>query len=147
MCAGAGRIAAALGRSIWLAIEEYGASSLCGEVLTREGQATLTANLPTNSARTDVAPSFAAGVGAAPSSRCEPERGANHAPVAETSRFVRGLLGAVRLEADPGGAILPGPTPTAPGSPLSGPVRPAWERRKGSSIAVKEPLDLSGGCA
>jgi iron(III) transport system substrate-binding protein len=66
-------------------------------VLTQEGQATLTGSLPTNSARTDVTPSVAVGVGTAPT-YYEPERETNYAPLAETQRFVRGLLGAARLE-------------------------------------------------
>jgi ABC-type Fe3+ transport system substrate-binding protein len=66
-------------------------------VLTQEGQTSLTGNLPTNSARADVAPFLADGVGAAPT-YYEPEREANYAPLAETQRLVRDLLRAVRLE-------------------------------------------------
>jgi iron(III) transport system substrate-binding protein len=65
-------------------------------VLTQEGQAILTGNLPTNSARVDVAPSLVDGVGAAPG-YYEPEREANYEWTAETQRLVRDLLAPMRL--------------------------------------------------
>ena len=65
-------------------------------VLTQEGQTILTASLPTNSARTDVAPSLAVGVGAGPA-YYEPERETNYRSTAETERLVRDLLEPIRL--------------------------------------------------
>jgi iron(III) transport system substrate-binding protein len=65
-------------------------------VLTQEAQAILASSLPTNSARTDVAPGSldetggTAGPGAA---YYEPDREANFAHTAETQRFIRRLLG------------------------------------------------------
>jgi ABC-type Fe3+ transport system substrate-binding protein len=65
-------------------------------VLTQEGQTILTSNLPTNSARLDVAPSLIDGVGAAPS-YYEPEREANYQPIADTQRLVRDLVGSIQF--------------------------------------------------
>jgi iron(III) transport system substrate-binding protein len=65
-------------------------------ILTREGQAVLTANLPTNSARTDVPPFEADGVGAIANAYYEPDREANQARIAATGAFVREVLRAAR---------------------------------------------------
>jgi iron(III) transport system substrate-binding protein len=65
-------------------------------ILTREGQTTLTSNLPTNSARTDVSPFEPDGVGALESTYYDPDGEANQPHAAETSRLVRELLSATR---------------------------------------------------
>jgi iron(III) transport system substrate-binding protein len=61
-------------------------------ILTRDGQSLLTASLPTNSARTDVAASEPDGVGAPANTYYEPDRESNRAHAAETQSFVRQLL-------------------------------------------------------
>jgi hypothetical protein len=66
-------------------------------LLTQEGQTTLTGNLRTNSARLDVTPSVATGVGTGGKAYYEPEREANYPRTAATQRLVRALLGSGRL--------------------------------------------------
>jgi iron(III) transport system substrate-binding protein len=61
-------------------------------ILTREGQTLLTANLPTNSARTDVPPFDPDAVGAPGNTYYDPDATANEAHAAKTATFVRGLL-------------------------------------------------------
>lgn len=61
-------------------------------ILTREGQTLLTANLPTNSARTDVPPFDPDAVGAPGNTYYDPDATANEAHAARTATFVQGLL-------------------------------------------------------
>jgi ABC-type Fe3+ transport system substrate-binding protein len=61
-------------------------------VLSQAGQTVLTSSLPTNSARTDVAPFQPDGIAVPGASYYEPDRQANHAHTAATQRFVRAVL-------------------------------------------------------
>jgi len=65
-------------------------------ILTREGQALLTGSLPTNSARTDVAPFEPEGIATVGKAYYEPEREANYQHTADTQKFVTDLLRAAR---------------------------------------------------
>jgi iron(III) transport system substrate-binding protein len=62
-------------------------------VLTREAQSLLASSLPTNSARTDVAPGSVDETGGAGNTYFEPDREASFERTAETQRVVRALLG------------------------------------------------------
>jgi iron(III) transport system substrate-binding protein len=61
-------------------------------VLTREAQSLLASSLPTNSARTDVAPASLDETGATGNTYFEPDREENHERTADTQRLVRALL-------------------------------------------------------
>lgn len=62
-------------------------------ILTREGQTILTSALPTNSARSDVAPVVLDSIATPGQRYYEPDREANFAHTAETATVVRNLLG------------------------------------------------------
>ena len=62
-------------------------------LLTQEGQTVLTSSLPTNSARTDVAPYEPDCIGQPGNPYFEPDREASYAHTAATQRLVTGLLG------------------------------------------------------
>lgn len=62
-------------------------------VLAKEGQTSLTQNLLTNSARSDVPPFEKDGVGRLDAAYYEPDREANYAHTAATLTYVKGLLG------------------------------------------------------
>lgn len=68
-------------------------------ILTREGQTVLTSNLPTNSARTDVAAFERDGIGTAGKTYYEPDREANYQHTADIQKFIHGLPGTISLTA------------------------------------------------
>ena len=61
-------------------------------ILTRDGQTLLAGSLPTNSARLDVPPFEADGVGTPGAAYFEPDRESNAEHIAATQRLIRGLL-------------------------------------------------------
>lgn len=65
-------------------------------ILTREGQSLLTSSLPTNSARTDVAPFELEGIATVGKTYYEPEREENYQHTADTQQYVTELLRSAR---------------------------------------------------